>query len=126
MSHDEDDYKTPRFYIHPADIAPLLGGLFIFALTIAMVYFFYFRPVSPFEILIPKEKPTQYVPRPIQGMMPAAAVTGDDKAHTPANTPASTQAAPSAAQSVAPSVAPVAPVEPTAPGTDRAEQPEKP
>ncbi|MGB8600636.1 MAG: hypothetical protein WCD42_00390 [Rhizomicrobium sp.] len=118
MSHDdEDDDKTPRFYIHPADIAPLLGGLFIFAMTLAMVYFFYFRPVSPFEILIPKEKPTQYVPKPIQGMMPAAAVTGDDKASAPAASSAAPRAAAQAPESTQ---------APTDPGTDRAEQPEKP
>lgn len=110
--NDDDDYKTPRFYIQPGDIAPLLGGLFIFAMTLAMVYFFYLRPVSPFEILIPKEKPTQYVPKPIQGMMPAAAVTGEDKTAPQSAAPA-TPAAPQQAE------------EPRVNGTDRAEQPEK-
>lgn len=74
MTKPDDDSKPPRYYFDPADITPILAGLFMLFLTGASAYYFFFRAQSPFEILIPKEKPVQYEPKPVQGMMPASAV----------------------------------------------------
>lgn len=81
-----DDDKQTHFYFDPADITPILAGLFMLFLTVASAYFFFFSAHSPFEIFIPKEKTVQTEIKPVQGMMPASAV--DVEPQAPAKSPA--------------------------------------
>lgn len=79
MQKDDNTDDKPRYLQSLEEIAPIFAALFMLSLLIMAVYFFYFRTPSPFEVLFPKEKPVQYEPKPIQGMMPATAVTPDGK-----------------------------------------------
>lgn len=79
MSKQDDTDDKPRYLLSLEELAPILAALFMFGMLVMAVYFFYFRTPSPFEILFPKEQPVQYEPKPVQGMMPATALTPDGK-----------------------------------------------
>lgn len=82
MSADnkDGDYKEPRFPIAKEDIGPLIGGVMMVFITLAVIYYVYIGP-SPFEqwfalVRASQQTQTQTQPKPARSMMPAEAVSG--------------------------------------------------